>query len=252
MFRAFRSPARAVRAALRSAGFDIVRYPPFGGDLVALMDARRVDCVLDVGAFHGTFGRMLRDLGYDKRIVSFEPAAANFEILAREADSDGLWDVFALAVGSRTGTLDLLLTGSPGCNSFLEPNSFARTELPRMFNRRGVESVQVTTIDAVFELVAAEARSVFLKVDAQGFDLEVIRGATTSLSRVAMLQVELALEATYEGQPTYLDVLADLAERGFAPAQLYPTYRDSAGRIAECDCVLVPLETPSSEAPAKP
>jgi FkbM family methyltransferase len=216
-----------------------VRYPPFGADLVALFAALGVDCVLDVGAFHGTYGRMLRDLGYRGRMVSFEPASENFKVLAHEAAGDHRWDVQQVAMGSSPATLDLLLTGSPGCNSLLPANDFARRELPRMFELRGREQVEVITIDSVYDDLVRGTNAVFVKIDTQGFDLEVLRGAARSLERIAALQIELALQTTYEQQPAYLDVLSELKRNGFHPAQLFPTYSDSAGHIAECDCVLI-------------
>ena len=234
--------ARFVRSLLRRRGLDVVPHRPFGeeaADLVALLERLRVDCVLDVGAFTGTYGRMLRKLGYRGRIVSFEPASESFGALAREATADRDWEVQHVGLGSAAGTMELRLSGSAGSNSFLAANDYALAELPRIFRQRGVETVGVTTVDAVFDDATRGTTSVFLKIDTQGFDLEVIRGAAGSLERIVALQVELPLQATYEGQPDYLELLTDLAARGFEPAQLYATYRDSAGRIVECDCVLI-------------
>ncbi len=239
MHRALQRPARVVRSALRRRGFDVVPYPAFGAELIALLRRLQVDCVLDVGAFTGTYGRMLRDLGYRGRIVSFEPASENFELLAREAEGDSSWETRHFAVGSVAGTLELRLTGSPGSNSLLVPNAYALRLMPRTFKERGSETVEVTTVDDVFDDATRGARSVFLKIDTQGFDLEVIRGAASTLDRLAAVQVELALQRTYEGQPGYLDFLAELDARGFAPALFFPTFPDATGRIVECDCVLI-------------
>jgi FkbM family methyltransferase len=230
---------RAVRSVLRRRGFDIVPHPPFGRELVALLGRLEIDCVLDVGAFTGTYGRMLRDLGYRGRIVSFEPASENFELLEREARGDAAWETRRVALGSEAGALQLHLTGSSGSNSVLVPNAYALGEMPRTFAQRGAEEVRATTVDDVFEEVARGASASFLKVDTQGFDLEVIRGAAATLERLAAVQVELALQRTYEGQPGHLELLAVLEERGFSPALLFPTFSDKAGRIVECDCVFI-------------
>jgi FkbM family methyltransferase len=228
-----------VRSALRGRGFDVVPYPAFGMALIALLRRLEVDCVLDVGAFTGEYGRGLRDLGYRGRMVGFEPSSENFEQLAREAEGDSAWEARRVAVGSAPGTLELHLLGSRGSHSLLVPNAYAVGEMPRVFTERGSEAVEVTTVDDVFDEATRGATSVFLKVDTQGFDLEVIRGAASSLERLAAVQVELALQQTYEGQAGYLDLLAALDERGFAPALLFPTFSDSKGRIVECDCVLI-------------
>lgn len=231
--------SRLVRRTLRRRGFEIARYRPPGSDIVELIDRLGVDCVLDVGAFTGTYGRMLRDRGYRGRIVSFEPASENFELLETEASRDADWEVRRVGIGSSAGTMDLHLTGNSGSSSLLLPNAYALSEMRRTFTTRGLEKVPVTTIDDVFDDAVYGASAVFLKVDTQGFDLEVIRGAAASLPRIPVIQVELALQRSYEGQPGYLDVLAELANLGFAPAQLAPTFGDSHGRIVECDCVLV-------------
>ncbi len=237
--RVLRRARRVGRSALQRRGFDVVPYPAFGTELAALLRRLQVDCVLDVGAFTGTYGRMLRDLGYRGRIVSFEPASENFELLAREVEGDSAWEARRVAVGSAAGTLELRLTGSPGSNSLLVPNAYALGEMHRIFKERGSETVEVITVDDVFDEATRGAGSVFLKIDTQGFDLEVIRGAAATLERLAAVQVELALQRTYEGQPGYLDFLAELDERGFAPALLFPTFPDSTGRIVECDCILI-------------
>jgi FkbM family methyltransferase len=233
-----RTIAGVVRAALRRTRVQVVPYPEFGAELHGLLGRLEVDCVLDVGAFTGTFGRMLRDFGYRGRIVSFEPASENFELLLREADGDAAWEARRVAVGSAAGALELHLTGMPGSNSLLAPNAYALGEMPRFFKERGSEKVEVTTVDDVFDEVTRGAASVFLKVDTQGFDLKVIQGAPASLERLAAIQVELAFQRTYEGQPGYLELLTALDERGFAPALLFPTFSDSKGRIVEGDCVL--------------
>ena len=58
------------------------------------------------------------------------------------------------------------------------------------------------------------------------------------LDEVRALQIELALIATYEGQPHYLDVLARLSDWGFHPVGFFPFFWDDAGRLVECDCLL--------------
>jgi FkbM family methyltransferase len=235
-----RKAVSPVREWLRARGYDVVRYPPFGGDLISLVSQRKIDCVLDVGAFQGTTGRLLRDLGYRGRIVSFEPAQANFDHLVRESRDDSEWEVHRVGLGSESGTRELRLLSSSGSNSFLQPNELALEQLPDQFAERGSEVTEVTTLDDVFAAATASCENVFLKIDTQGWDVEVVRGARKSLSRVALLQIELAFQQTYHGQPHYIEVLAELASLGFQPAYIYPTYRVRSGLIAEADCILLP------------
>src|SRR5437764_15402991 len=94
-----------IRAAIRLTGYDLIQYERHNRatDLLAgLFAAQRTSCVIDVGAHRGEYGRLLRDLGYEGEIISFEPVAANFKILERKSASDPRWQVHRLALGDRS------------------------------------------------------------------------------------------------------------------------------------------------------
>jgi FkbM family methyltransferase len=231
-------PKSFVGRLLRRAGYDISRYPP-ADPLQELLVSLRIDCVLDVGAFTGTTGQRLRTLGYAGPIISFEPASATFEELSRTASDDPLWHVHRYALGSEPGEARLNLLGASGSNSLLAPNEFARRRLPKQFVGAGEELVPVETLDRVVPSLAGDAQRLFLKIDAQGGDLQVLRGARQTLERVALLQVEAGMQPTYEGQPDYVELFREIAAAGFAPAQIQPTFWLD-GVIAECDCLFLP------------
>jgi hypothetical protein len=83
-------------------GFQISRISPgqtLEFHLRNLFTTLCISCVLDVGAHEGTYGRELRRLGYSGHIVSFEPVAENFAILARASSGDPRWRAFPYALG---------------------------------------------------------------------------------------------------------------------------------------------------------
>lgn len=55
----------------------------------------------------------------------------------------------------------------------------------------------------------------FLKMNVQGGELEILRGAEASLDSVVGMQIELSFVGTYEGAPLFSDIDAYLRERGF-------------------------------------
>ena len=84
---------------------DVQRYPasdPLHG-LSVLLQHLAVDLVVDVGANDGGYATALRELGYRRRIVSFEPLAEPFARLSERAGSDGSWDVVQCALGDQRG-----------------------------------------------------------------------------------------------------------------------------------------------------
>jgi hypothetical protein len=72
-----------LQKALRRMGFAIKRLP-----IETLFDTLAINCVIDVGAYHGEYGQLLRAIGYKGRIVSFEPVKSSYDILSKRAAGD--------------------------------------------------------------------------------------------------------------------------------------------------------------------
>src|SRR4051812_7197997 len=203
--------------------------------LRAVLERRAIDCVLDVGAHTGGFGAALRELGYAGEIVSFEPVAASFAALESRAREDPRWQVHRLALGRAEGSAAINVARAANFTSFLAPTAFS----VERFGESAVvhaEEVPVRRLDGVF---APGGRRVLLKTDTQGWDLEVLAGASRCLDAVLAVQIELSLRPLYEGAPGWLDALATLRALGFRPAQLTSVGRDGELGLLELDCLLV-------------
>ena len=88
------------------------------------------------------------------------------------------------------------------------------------------EEVLVRRLDDVYGEVAGEAESVFLKVDAQGYERQVIDGAAQSLERIVGVQLELGLTPIYEGECVLEDMLRHMRMRGFVPYWIAQGFRN--------------------------
>jgi FkbM family methyltransferase len=202
-----------------------------------------IDCVLDVGANTGQFVDRLRgDLGYRGHIASFEPASASYEQLARRGSTDPRWRGFCCALGREQGTAELnLFTPDSSLNSLLGPSAFGSDRFAALRLEPRKQQVQVRRLDDIFdEAVAPLVDPVtFLKLDTQGFDLEVLYGATGVLEHVAALVTELPVVPIYEDMPSLVDALGHLQDLGFEITGMFPVThdRDRLGAV-EFDCVL--------------
>jgi FkbM family methyltransferase len=217
-------------------------YPPgltVETHLRTLLPLVGVDCVLDVGAHRGEFGTLVRGSGYAGRIVSFEPSSENAEYLAHRAAGDRDWLVRREALGRENGQLALNLTARTPFSSFREPLAEAMESFPGAAVQ-AQEEVTVRRLDDVIEdcLPRPDSR-VFLKLDTQGWDLEVLAGATRSMAAVVCLQSEISVRPIYRGMPRYLEALQVMEAMGFELTGLFPVARDAELRIVELDCVMV-------------
>ena len=85
-----------------------------------------------------------------------------------------------------------------------------------------------------------DAARPFLKLDVQGFEMQVLMGAERSLERVRGLQAELPLTSLYEGDRPWREVVDHLARHGFAIAGVEPGFEDpDSGRMLQFDGVFL-------------
>lgn len=199
--------------------------------LLALL---RVNCVLDVGANQGQFATELRRIGYRGRLVSFEPVASVYQGLAEHFRGDAEWRGYALALGSKDETATIHVQPSLTVMSSLRAPRRVRPD------KLHEEQIQVRRLDGLIEEIVkdiAEPR-LFLKMDTQGFDLEVFRGAGRALAWVRGLQSELSVVPIYDDMPHYLEALSAYEQAGFTLYDLTVVNRTEEGGLLELNCFM--------------
>ncbi len=201
-----------------------------------------IGCVLDVGGNLGQFGDFVRNkLGFRGVIHSFEPVAHLAQHLKRKSSRDDAWHIHQMALGSSQDEIEINVTESPGLSSFLSPTSDA---VKNIWDKSAILERQRVAVDTVDNFVQRLDRAVlpaptFLKVDTQGYDLEVLKGAEKTLETVRAVQLEASVRPIYQGMPDYREVLDYLINRGFALSTMIPLNHDQSQRLIEFDCVLV-------------
>jgi FkbM family methyltransferase len=194
------------------------------GQLVAVLAHFRITCVLDVGANVGQYGAMLRTWGYPGRIVSFEPQAGAHGALVRRAAADPGWQVAPpMALGSRTGEIELEVSAESDMSSVLPQSALLRQVSPSSAVVRK-ESVALRRLDEIAGAYLQAHDRVFLKVDTQGYEAAVLAGAAGLLEHLAGIQLELSLVPLYEGERAFRAMLDEVAALGFEPYLFLPGY----------------------------
>jgi FkbM family methyltransferase len=205
--------------------------------LLPLFRSRTFNFLLDVGANTGQYGALARSCGYRGRIVSFEPLAAAHERLTERAASDGLWTVADKgAVGAGPARTTINVAKNSVSSSLLGMNSRHIAAAPNSA-LAGTEEVDVVALDDCIERYVGADRGGLLKIDTQGYELQVLRGAHRTLSdRIDVVQTELSLVELYDGQPLMLDVCNFLKQYDFNLRDIIPGFKDPAsGRLLQLD-----------------
>jgi FkbM family methyltransferase len=234
---------RLVHRVAAGLGYQLEKYPPpetLEGDLKLLLERGKVDAVLDVGAFDGCYHQRLRQIGYQGQIFSFEPVASWFQKIEEASKTDPKWEVFNLALGDEEKETAINVSNVSSFSSLLPKTKYCLEEFPRLTKDMGQQPIPMRRLDVILRELTAKhpIRSIFLKVDTQGYDLHVLRGAGEWIHRFAGVQVELPIKHLYEGVPDMKDFLTELEGMGLDVVGIYPVAHDEKFRLVEADCLL--------------
>jgi FkbM family methyltransferase len=213
---------RLGKKALRAAGIDIRFIPKLGFD--AFVDMHKLagteaPVVFDVGANRGQSIERFRKTFGQPLIHSFEPGREAFAQLRRLHGHTPGVILNNVALGPRAETRLFLDNDHDDMSSFLEPSVTAWGEI------RDRYPVEMITLDHYCRARGIE-RIDILKIDTQGFDLQVLAGAEEMIGRSAIRLVftEVIFSEMYKGLPRFDQTYAFFADRGFALVSLYDFY----------------------------
>lgn len=236
------------RNVLARAGFR-KRWKPDRS--VSLLAAHGIDVVLDVGANVGQYARSLLRMGYRGRIVSFEPSAGARLKLSANARGVPGWQVVPLGLGDFDGQSTLHIAGNSQSSSLLDM-------LPRHVQAApdsayvSTELIEVRRLDSIFTTYCRAGDRCFLKLDVQGFEQAVLRGARDSLARCIGVQLEMSFVPLYVGEATLTDMLEIMSDLGYSLMSLENGFADPAsGRLLQVDGVFyrnAAIEHPAARA----
>jgi len=221
------------RLLRKTIGYEIrrpIRTP------VDIMRARQIDVVLDVGANVGQYASTIRRQGYDKEIVSFEPVKVCFDILRALSEKDALWETRHTGIGNFDGSARINVSDNIVYSSFYQPSSSV-TAFDKRAARDRTEEVRICKLDSIYTY---GPRRVYLKIDTQGYEREVLLGVERNLDKISAVQVELGTMQLYEAQPSYIEVCRFMQDSRFSVAQIYSSEHFAAdGKLLDMDIVFI-------------
>jgi FkbM family methyltransferase len=193
----------------------------------------RFATLIDVGANKGQFSLAARAYWPDCEILAFEPlseAAGKYQCVFQ---NDRKVRLIRAALGAQKGQSEIHLSRKRDSSSLLTIGELQSRIFPGT-DEVGTELINVVTLDSVFFSVSS-ARPVLLKIDVQGFELEVLKGATDALKSVDAIYAEVSYVSLYKRQPLASEVIAWLSARNFILAGIYNTIFDKGGVAVQSD-----------------
>ncbi len=191
--------------------------------------------IADVGGGTATTATLFSKHFPNQDIFVFEPIKTNFQEIEKAAARTNRWQLINKAVGSQIGTTEINISERITASSLLEMDSNIGGVYGDMLKTQRKETIEITTLDAA---LPANKSVDIIKMDVQGFEMEVLKGAENTLIRTKVIVLEINNHDGYRGGPTYFEIDAYLRQRNFQLFDLLPNLRDE-GKLLDWDAIYV-------------
>lgn len=190
--------------------------------------------ILDVGGGQATTAEIFSHYFPQQKIYIFEPISSNIAAIENATSRTLQWNIIHKAVGNQVGTTFINVAQRVTASSLLDMNANAEGygDMLQLQNR---EAIEVTTLDRE---IALEVPVLILKMDVQGFELEVLRGGIETLKRTHIVIVEINNHDGYKNAPTYYEIDDFLRQNGFVLQDLLPNIRVN-GKLQDWDAIYI-------------
>jgi len=172
-----------------------------------------IKTVLDVGASDGAFSTKARSIFPDAMIYAFEPIPQSYDKLIKKFKADSKFKAFNVALGDNTGKLDFFKNEHIGASSFMKISDLQINAHPYTKDYSKIK-VNIDRLDNYTEDLKINP-NILLKLDVQGYEIEVLKGAEKLLEEVKIVFSEVCFDYLYEGQPLFGDIIDFLSLRGY-------------------------------------
>lgn len=193
----------------------------------------KFDTIIDVGANVGQFAIVASVFNSQSKIYSFEPINSCFEQIERIKQSYRNIYPMNFGLGSENSETEINLSGSLGSSSFLEISDAQERIFPGT-KKVGVQIATIKKLDDIFPELSTQGL-VLLKVDVQGFELEVLKGSERALEQIDYVYLEGSFVELYRHQPLVGDLIYHLGLYNFNLCGVFNVDTGSASLPAQAD-----------------
>jgi FkbM family methyltransferase len=208
---------QVIKSFLRRLGVLIlrndVRNNPFK-QLLSAIEKSGANLIFDIGANEGQFSSELRKAGFEGEIICFEPLSKAYKVLLENASKFYFKVHQRCAIGDRIEET-LINVSNNSVSSSLLPISNIHTQSAPKSKYVDSESVKVITLDSLIPVYLNIDSKLFLKLDTQGFEWNVLMGGKEILNRTVALSLELSFQELYVGQKLWFEIVDFLHQNGF-------------------------------------
>jgi len=194
--------------------------------------------ILDIGGGIGASVKLYNKLFSENRIIVFEPVLENYNTIKSTFEGFSNIEVCNVAVGNENSKREINIANRITSSSLLplaaDTDSNFYNEKYLGHNR--IENIEIVRLDDFLDKSQTEIG--IMKIDVQGYEMNVLRGAELTLKKTNIVLLEVTNHDVYAGSPKYFDIDLYLRDHDFTLYDIIPSVLDK-GRIKEWDCLYI-------------
>jgi FkbM family methyltransferase len=182
--------------------------------------------IIDVGAFEGNWSKLAKQIWPASRLIIIEPNQRKKALLSTITE-ELKGELFCELLGAEDGQTVQFNLMESGSSIMSERSAVART----------VESRRLSTLSSLLKDIDPPG---LLKIDAQGYELEILRGSSGIMPAIEAVLLEIAIIEINEGAPLLHDVITFMKSLGFITYDILEIHRRPLdGALNQVDIIFI-------------
>ena len=208
--------------------------------IVQTLKHYKIDIVIDIGANEGQFAKNIIQYGYKNKIISFEPIKNIHQILKKNSKNYNNWIIEEnIGFGETEGTKEINISKNNVSSSILKiKKKFVNLKPDTEQIRK--EKIKITTIDNYLNKNNFNNNKIFIKLDTQGYEENIIRGAQKKIKNITGFMLEASIEAIHNKEKDYSEIIKLMKKMGFSVWSVERGFSNKkTGQVLQIDIIFI-------------
>jgi FkbM family methyltransferase len=207
----------------------VASYPHILKTLDLLATANLPELVIaDIGGADGKTAEMFARAFPQYPVLVFEPLSSNQPKLETVSSSFPNVKIIQKALGAFEEEKEIFITNRITSSSLLRPLQSDKIDSNLMKDAAAASGSEIVVVSTLNKELSDIRCDIVLKIDVQGFELNVLKGASEVLDRVMLIVVEVSNHEVYEHSPAYHDIDAFMRYSGFILLDMSLSFREKS------------------------
>ena len=216
--------------------FIIYGISPSYEHIKVLKRVKNIKTFIDIGSNKGQFLLLINNLYPKSKVLAFEPLNEEFKIIKKIFLRNKNISIYNFALGNKNTNMYMYKSNKTDSSSFLKPSNTQIKFFPDTYIKQKIR----VNIKKLKNCTKGLYKPIFLKIDVQGFELEVLKGS--DLTQFKFIYLEASYKKLYTNQPLITHISKFLKSKNFKQVSRYNLIKDFSQRPIQADFLFINLK----------